>query len=137
MGHHGGDSAVRRLGRAAGGPVLRVGRVRVKARFAPQAPDEGALEAIRYTDVRDQPTPLNDLYVLVLFARVDEEFGDLRDANFVWSAAVFTDECLARMGREADSDMLRWRQIHCQWDRLPRGAHDVTGLLRAIRVPGW
>ncbi|WP_157876522.1 hypothetical protein [Streptomyces graminilatus] len=112
-------------------------RVRVKARFAPRAPDEGSLEAITYTDVRAGTVPLNDLYVLVLFARVDEEYGDLREANFVWSAAIFTEECLTRMAREASSDVLRWRQIHAQWDCLPRGAHDVSGLLRAVRVAGW
>jgi hypothetical protein len=112
-------------------------RVRVKARFAPRAPDEGALEAASYADVREETTPLNDLFVLVLFARVDEEYGDLRGKNFVWSAVTFTDECLAGMGREATSDMLRWRQIHSCWDRLPRGAHDVTGLLRAVQIPGW
>ncbi len=47
-------------------------RVRVRARFAPRAPDEGSVEAISYRDVRSETTPLNDLYVLVLFARVDE-----------------------------------------------------------------
>lgn len=112
-------------------------RVRVKARFAPHAPDEGSLEAISLADVRGEATPLNDLYVLVLFARVDEENSDLRNANFVWSAVAFTAECLARIGREDDSDRLRWRQIHSQWDHLPRGAYDITARLRAIRVPGW
>lgn len=112
-------------------------RVRVKACFAPHAPDEGSLAATSYASVRDGAVPLNDLYVLVLFARVDEEYHDLRETNFVWSAVIFTDGCLIGMKREASSDTLRWRQIHSRWGRLPRGAHDVTGLLRAVRIPGW
>ncbi|MFI1191619.1 hypothetical protein [Streptomyces californicus] len=112
-------------------------RVRVRARFAPRAPDEGSVEAISYREVRSQTAPLNDLYVLVLFARSDEEYRDLREANFVWSAGVFTDECLNRMSCDATSGVLRWRQIHALWDHLPRGAHDVSGLLRAVRVAGW
>ncbi len=112
-------------------------RLRVRARFAAHAPDEGSLEAIRFKDVRGEMLPLNDLYVLVLFSRVDEEYCDLRDANFVWTAVIFTDGGLNRMARETSSDVLRWRQIHSWWDCLPRGAYDVTGLLRAVRIPGW
>ncbi|WP_030021732.1 hypothetical protein [Streptomyces monomycini] len=125
---------------AEGPPEGRYGglaRVRVRARFAPHAPDEGVLEATRYEDARGATTPLNDLHVLVLFARVDEEYGDLRGSNFVWTAAIFTDECLYGLGHASSSDVLRWRQIHSWWDRLPRGAHDVTALLRAVRIPGW
>ncbi|MFI0776260.1 hypothetical protein [Streptomyces sp. NPDC021212] len=115
-------------------------RIRVKARFAPFAPDEGSLEAVAYKDVDGETVPLNDLYVLVLFARADEEFRDLRDANFVWTAAVFTSDCLKSMARETSSGALRWREIHTWWGaghRLPRGAYDATGLLRAVPIPGW
>ncbi|MDT0616209.1 hypothetical protein [Streptomyces lancefieldiae] len=112
-------------------------RLRVRARFAPHAPDEGSLEAASFKDVRGETAPLNDLHIFVLFARVDEEYNDLRDANFVWTAVIFTDECLNSMAREIGSDVLRWRQIHARWDCLPRGAHDATGLLRAVRIPGW
>jgi hypothetical protein len=124
----------------AGPPADRycgLARLRVKARFAPHAPDEGSLEAIRCRDVGGETTPLNDLYVLVLFARMDEEHCDLRDANFVWTAVAFTNECLKGMARETGSDVLRWRQIHSRWACLPPGAHDVTGLLRAVSLPGW
>jgi hypothetical protein len=112
-------------------------RLRVTARFAPHAPDEGSLEAIRCKDVGGEAIPLNDLYVLVLFARTDEEYRDLRDANFVWTAVALTNERLKGMAREASSDVLRWRQIHSRWACLPPGAHDVTGLLRAVSLPGW
>lgn len=112
-------------------------RLQVRARFAPHAPDEGSLKAIRFKDVCGETTPLNDVYVLVLFARVDEEFRDLRDANFVWTAVAFTSECLKNLARETGSAVLRWRQIHSRWTCLPPGAHDVTGLLRAVPLPGW
>jgi hypothetical protein len=111
-------------------------RLRVRARFAPHAPDEGPLEAIRFNNVRGEATPLNDLYVLVLFGRLDEEYRDLRDVNFVWTAVAFTNECLKSMAGETGSDVLRWRQIHSRWTCLPPGAHDVMGLLRAVPLPG-
>lgn len=124
---------------AEGPPADRycgLARLRVKARFAHHAPNEGSLEAIRF-NVHGETTPLSDLYVLILFARVDEEYRDLREANFVWTAVMLTDESLNGMACETSSHVLRWRQIHSRWGSLPRGAHDVTGLLRAVRIPGW
>jgi hypothetical protein len=61
------------------------------------------LEAIRCKDVGGEAIPLNDLYVLVLFARTDEEYRDLRDANFVWTAVALTNERLKGMARERAS----------------------------------
>ncbi|MEU4302361.1 hypothetical protein ACIG0C_24825 [Kitasatospora aureofaciens] len=115
-------------------------RLQVKARFAPDAPSHGPLDAVPFELVRDGPVPANDLYVLVMFARIDEEYRDLRAHNFVWTAVIVTNECLRALDHGVSSAKLDWKEIHSWWGEgrsLPAGVHDVTGLLRSVPIPGW
>jgi hypothetical protein len=66
----------------------QLARVQVKARFAPNAPDLDDVNAVPFKVIRDGGVPANDLYVLVMFARVDENHCNLQDGNFVWTAVV-------------------------------------------------
>ncbi|WP_280703439.1 hypothetical protein, partial [Kitasatospora sp. GP82] len=69
-------------------------RVQVKARFAPDAPFHGDLDALPFSAVRDGAIPANDLFVLVMFARMDELERSLQHANFVWTAILLSNECV-------------------------------------------
>ncbi|MFF3074203.1 hypothetical protein ACFVSN_40355 [Kitasatospora sp. NPDC057904] len=115
-------------------------RIQVKARFAPDAPSHGPLDAVPFELVRDGVVPANDLYVLVMFARIDEAYRPLRADNFVWTAVILTNECLRALDRGVSSAKLNWQEIHSWWGEgqsLPAGVHDVTGLLRSVPIPDW
>jgi hypothetical protein len=123
-----------------GAAYWQMARVQVKARFAPQAPQYENWDAVPFEVVRDNGTPANDLYALVLFAREDEYQRDLREANFVWTAVLVTDECLRRLDKGTRSGKLGWSEVLSWWEDghdLPADAHEITPLLRAVLVPGW
>jgi hypothetical protein len=123
-----------------GAAYWQMARVQVKARFAPDAPRYENWDAVPFETVRDDGIPANDLYALVLFARVDEYQHDLREDNFVWTAVLITDECLRRLDRGKRSGKLGWGEVFSWWEDghdLPAGAHEITPLLRGVPVPGW
>ncbi|MET7312567.1 MULTISPECIES: hypothetical protein [unclassified Streptomyces] len=130
------NPATARLGDIA---LHELARIQVKARFAP-SPWPGNLDAVPFDLVRTSEVAANDLYALLMFARVDEVMRDLRSQNFVWTAVLLTDECLRSRDRGVASAKLGWREIHQWWHaghQLPEGAHDVTELLRGITIAGW
>jgi hypothetical protein len=115
-------------------------RVQVKARFAPDAPNHVDLNAVPFEGIRDGGVPANDLYVLVMFACVDENCRNLRDDNFVWTAVILTDEGLRALDPGTKSAKLGWIEVHSWWHegrQLPDGSYDVTSALREISIPGW
>jgi hypothetical protein len=58
----------------------------------------------------------NDLYALVLFARIDEYQRDLHEANFVWTAVLVTDGCLRALDRGTRSGKLGWSEVFSWWE---------------------
>ena len=123
-----------------GARYSQMARVQVKSRFAPAAPEYENWNAVPFQMVRDGPIPGNDLYALVLFARIDEYQRDLHEANFVWTAVLITDECLRALDRGIRSGKLGWSEVLSWWEDghgLPPGAHEIARLLREVPVPGW
>lgn len=123
-----------------GAAYWQMARVQVKARFAPDAPCYENWDAVPFETVRDDGIPANDLYALVLFARIDEYQHELREDNFVWTAVLVTDECLRGLDRGKRSGKLGWGEVLSWWEDghdFPSGAREITPFLRGIRVPGW
>jgi hypothetical protein len=129
------DQAIPPIDRYAG-----LARIQVKARYAPDAPNHDAYDAVPFEVVRDGAVPAIDLILLIMFAQRDEEYRDLKTSNFVWTAVLMTNECLRQLDIGKKSAKLDWWTVHGWWgagNSLPAGAHDVTGLLREVRVSGW
>ena len=123
-----------------GANYWQMARVQVKSRFAPKAPEYEDWNAVPFQMVRNGPIPANDLFALVLFARVDEYQRDLREAKYVWTAVLVTDECVRGLDRGQRSGKLGWKEVlawHKGGHGLPAGAHEITQSLREVPLQGW
>jgi hypothetical protein len=133
------DAADERHADAPGGAAYwQMARVQVNPRFAPDAPRHEDWNAIPFKVIRDDGIPANDLYAVVLFARMDERLHELREANNVWTADLITDEWLRGLDWGTRSSDLEWSGV-LSWreHRLASGAHEITPPPGNVPVPDW